>query len=137
MLEEYALLLVLASKQLLTFPLEALDPGETQSPLIKRPKKIASTNFFKAGVCLGRHLVCCVKTSALSTTIKVFEPMDSSSKGKKKPAFSKMFQGGQDALKAFKVCCFLEALHVIEWIFLTNGSCRNFIFLQKQPQYIS
>ncbi|KAI9719577.1 MAG: hypothetical protein M1812_003348 [Candelaria pacifica] len=101
-LEEYSLLLVLANKQLLTFPLEALDPSDNQSPLIKRPKKIASTNFFKAGVCLGRHLVCCVKTSALSTTIKVFEPMDSMSKGKKKPAFSKMFQGGQDALKPFK-----------------------------------
>lgn len=107
-LEEYSLLLVLANKQLLTFSLEALDLGENQSPLIKRPKKIASTNFFKAGVCLGRHLVCCVKTSALSTTIKVFEPMDSMSKGKKKPAFSKMFQGGQDALKPFKVSLIIQ-----------------------------
>ncbi|KAI9812767.1 MAG: RHO1 GDP-GTP exchange protein 2 [Pycnora praestabilis] len=103
-LEEYQLLLVLSNKTLLSFPMEALDPNDTQSPLAKRSKKIASANFFKAGICLGRHLVCCVKTSALSTTIKVFEPMESMAKGKKKPAFSKMFQGGQqDALKPFKV----------------------------------
>ncbi|KAI4135757.1 MAG: hypothetical protein LQ347_000391 [Umbilicaria vellea] len=102
-LEEYQLLLVLANKSLVSYPLEALDPNDSQSSLLKRPKKIQGhANFFKAGVCLGRHLVCSVKTSALSTTIKVFEPMDTMSKGKKKPAISKMFQGGQDALKPFK-----------------------------------
>lgn len=102
-LEEYQLLLVLSNKTLFSFPMEALDPNEAQSPLAKRPRKIGHANFFKAGVCLGRHLVCCVKTSTQSTTIKVYEPMDSMTKGKKKPAFSKMFQGGQDALKPYKV----------------------------------
>lgn len=102
-LEEYQLLLALSNKTLFSFPLEALDPSDNQSPLAKRPRKIGHANFFKAGVCLGRHLVCCVKTSALSTTIKVYEPMESMSKGKKKPAFSKMFQGGQDVLKPLKV----------------------------------
>ncbi|KAI9841991.1 MAG: RHO1 GDP-GTP exchange protein 2 [Sclerophora amabilis] len=102
-LEEYQLVLVLANKNLSSYPMEALDPNEAQSSLIKRPKKIQShSNFFRAGICLGRHLVCSVKSSALSTTIKVFEPMDSMTKGKKKPAFSKMFQSGQDALKPFK-----------------------------------
>ncbi|SLM34790.1 rho guanyl nucleotide exchange factor [Lasallia pustulata] len=102
-LEEYQLLLVLANKSLVSYPLEALDPNDSQSSLLKRPKKIQGhANFFKAGVCLGRHLVCSVKASALSTTIKVFEPLDTMSKGKKKPAISKMFQGGQDALKPFK-----------------------------------
>lgn len=102
-LEEYQLLLVLSNKTLYSYSIEALDPNEAQSSLAKRPRKICHTNFFKAGVCLGRHLVGCVKTSALSTTIKVFEPMDYMSKGKKKPALSKMFQSGQDALKLFKV----------------------------------
>ncbi|KAI9879625.1 MAG: RHO1 GDP-GTP exchange protein 2 [Pleopsidium flavum] len=102
-LEEYQLLLVLANKTLSSYPMEALDSSDNQSPLTKRPKKIQGhSNFFKAGVCLGRHLVCSVKTSALSTTIKVFEPMDTMSKGKKKPAISKMFQSGQDALKPYK-----------------------------------
>jgi len=103
-LEEYSLLLVLANKTLYSYPMEALDSNDNQAPLTKRPKKIQGhANFFKSGICLGSHLVCSVKTSALSTTIKVFEPMDTLSKGKKKPAISKMFQSGQDALKPYKV----------------------------------
>lgn len=106
-LEEYQLLLVLAAKSLVSFPLEVLDPNDGQSPLMKRPKKIQNhANFFKAGVCMGRHLVCSAKMSGISTTIKVFEPLDTVSKGKKKPAIGRMFQGGQETLKPFKVCVF-------------------------------
>ncbi|TQN70379.1 Rho1 guanine nucleotide exchange factor 1 [Colletotrichum shisoi] len=99
-LEEYGLLLVLSNKALYSYPLGALDPNEPA--LSKRPKKIQShCNFFKTGICLGRHLVCCVKSSALSTTIKVYEPNDAMSKGKKQKGFGKMF-AGQDELKPFK-----------------------------------
>ncbi|EXJ79667.1 hypothetical protein A1O3_07947 [Capronia epimyces CBS 606.96] len=101
-LEEYRLLLVLSNKTLTSYPFEALD-ANNQNPLATRPRKIQGhANFFKAGIGLGRHLVCSVKTSALSTTIKVYEPMDDLTKGKKKPAISKMFASGQDALKPFK-----------------------------------
>ncbi|KAF3480102.1 uncharacterized protein GIQ15_05449 [Arthroderma uncinatum] len=101
-LEEYQLLLVLANKTLSSYPLEALDTNDNQSAMVRRPKKIQGhANFFKSGIGLGRHLVCSVKTSTLSTTIKVFEPMENLAKGKKKP-LSKMFQSGQDALKPFK-----------------------------------
>lgn len=100
-LEEYQLLLVLSAKSLLSYPLSALDPNEPA--LGKRSKKIQShCNFFKTGICLGRHLVCCVKSSALSTTIKVFEPNDAMSKGKKQKGFKMFNSGGQDELKAFK-----------------------------------
>ncbi|KAJ5534246.1 hypothetical protein N7527_000500 [Penicillium freii] len=102
-LEEYQLLLVLANKTLSSYPMDALDYVEGQNSMAKRPKKIQGhANFFKAGIGLGRHLVCSVKTSALSSTIKVYEPMDNLAKGKKKSAVSKMFQGGQDTLKPFK-----------------------------------
>ncbi len=102
-LEEYQLLLVLSSKMLLSYPLEVLDPAESQSPMVKRPKKIQNhANFFKAGVCMGRHLVCSAKMSGISTTIKVFEPNDTTSRVRR-PALSKMFQSGQEALKPFKV----------------------------------
>jgi len=108
-LEEYQLLLVLANKTLSSFPLETLEVVEGQNTLSKRPKKIQGhANFFKAGIGLGRHLVCSVKTSALSTTIKVYEPMDNLAKGKKKSAVSKMFQSGQDTLKPFKVRIFFH-----------------------------
>ena len=100
-LEEYGLLLILSNKSLMSYPLAALDPNEPA--LSKRPKKIQShCNFFKTGICLGRHLVCCVKSSALSTTIKVYEPNDQMSKGKKQKGFGSLFNSGQDELKAFK-----------------------------------
>lgn len=102
-LEEYQLVLVLANKTLSSYPLEALDVSEGQNPLARRPKKIQGhTNFFKVGIGLGRHLVCSVKTSALSTTIKVYEPMENLARGGKKPALGKMFRGSQDTLKPFK-----------------------------------
>ncbi|KAL4925140.1 putative Rho guanyl nucleotide exchange factor (Rom2) [Aspergillus undulatus] len=102
-LEEYQLLLVLANKTLYSYPLDALEVTEGQNSVAKRPKKIQGhANFFKSGIGLGRHLVCSVKTSALSTTIKVYEPMDNLAKGKKKSTVSKMFQSGQDTLKPFK-----------------------------------
>lgn len=103
-LEEYQLLLLLSSKTLLSYPLEILDPGDNQSQLMRnRPKKIQNhANFFKAGVCMGRHLVCSAKMSGISTTIKVFEPSDTASRVRR-PAMSRMFQSGQEALKPFKV----------------------------------
>jgi RHO1 GDP-GTP exchange protein 1/2 len=102
-LEEYRLLLVLSNKSLTSYPFEALE-ANNQNALATRPRKIQGhANFFKAGIGLGRHLVCAVKTSALSTTIKVYEPMDDLAKGKKKQAISKMFTNTQDALKLFKV----------------------------------
>ncbi|RMD39890.1 hypothetical protein DV735_g5237, partial [Chaetothyriales sp. CBS 134920] len=101
-LEEYRLLLVLSNKTLTSYPFEALSP-DNQNPLAIRPRKIQGhANFFKAGIGLGRHLVCSVKTSALSTTIKVYEPVNNLDPGKKKGPMSKMFAGGQDALKPFK-----------------------------------
>jgi RHO1 GDP-GTP exchange protein 1/2 len=103
-LEEYQLLLVLSNKTLTSYAMEALEPNDSQNPLVKRPKKIQGhVNFFKSGIGLGRHLVASVKTSALSTTIKVFEPMDNLGRQGRRPAISRMFQSGQDALKPFKV----------------------------------
>jgi hypothetical protein len=101
-LEEYQLLLVLSNKNLLSYPLEALDVNN-QSPLTKRPKKIVGhANFFRAGVCVGKHLVCAAKTSGLSTTIKVFEPMDTMTNRAKGPGLSSLFKSNQEVLKPFK-----------------------------------
>ncbi|KYK60669.1 Rho guanyl nucleotide exchange factor [Drechmeria coniospora] len=100
-LEEYQLLLVLSNKTLQSYTLSALNPDEPA--LAKRPKKIQNhCSFFKTGICLGRHLVCCVKSSALSTTIKVFEPNDAMTKAKKQKGLGKFMTGGQDELRPFK-----------------------------------
>lgn len=125
-LEEYQLLLVLATKSLMSYSLEVLDSPDNVSPILKRPKKIQNhANFFKAGVCMGRHLVCSAKMSGISTTIKVFEPMDTILKGKKKPAIGRMFQGGQDTLKPFKVL-------VAQWfVKLCTDHLRNSTYPQN------
>ena len=100
-MEEYQMLLVLANKNLYVFPLEALESNDN---LLKRPKKIQShTSFFKSGVCMGRHLVCAAKMSGITTTIRVYEPTESNIKSKKKPAIPRMFQGGGESLRPFKV----------------------------------
>lgn len=88
----------------MTFPLDALDINDPSAGL-KRAKKVSShTSFFKAGICLGRTLVCVVKASALSSTIKTLEPIDQNIRGKNKPTFRKLLQGGNDTLRVFKVC---------------------------------
>jgi hypothetical protein len=102
-LEEYRLLFVLSNKTLISYSLEALD-ANNQNLLPTRQKNIqGQVSFFKTGVCLGKHLVCSVKASTISSTITVYEPVDSLTEGRKKPAFSKLLQSGQDRLSPFKV----------------------------------
>jgi len=104
-LEEYQLLLSLSDKAVYSFPMESLlEAGDTQL-VNKRHKRIMGhTNFFKTGICLGRVLVCCVKSSTMSSTVKVFEPLDNLARGKRQPAFRFLLPTGQDAFKPFKVC---------------------------------
>ncbi|PNS17970.1 hypothetical protein CAC42_3929 [Sphaceloma murrayae] len=101
-LEQYQILLVLADKVMYTYPLESLDPEESQAAPSKRGRKICHANYFNAGMCNSKLLVCCVKSSSLSSTVKVFEPMDSVGKNKKKSGFSRMLAGGQDVLRPYK-----------------------------------
>jgi CNH domain len=102
-LQQSQLLIVLSERNVITFPLEVLDPMDPTAGQ-KRGKRIAAhTSFFKAGICMGRPIVCVVKTSALSTTVKTFEPIDQQIRGKSKPTFKKLLQGGNDTLKLFKV----------------------------------
>ena len=87
---------------MITFPLDAL---KAMNPLagLKRAKRIAAyTSFFKSGLCVGRTFVCVVKTSPLSSTIKIFEPIDQNIRGRNKPTFRKLLQGGNDVLRIYK-----------------------------------
>ncbi|KDQ19199.1 hypothetical protein BOTBODRAFT_171136 [Botryobasidium botryosum FD-172 SS1] len=101
-LEVYQLMIVLSERSVLTFPLDSLDPMDPTAGL-KRARRVAShTSFFKAGTCLGRMLVCIVKASALSSTIKTLEPIDQSYRTKHKPTIKKFLQGGNETLRIFK-----------------------------------
>ncbi|KAJ9097534.1 hypothetical protein QFC19_006708 [Naganishia cerealis] len=103
-LEEFQLLIVLAERSVTAFPLEALDPTDPTAAL-KRGKRLSShTSFFKSGVCLGRVILCIVKSSSLSSTIKVLEPIDMSQRGKKQPTpFRKLLNNGGAHNEPFKV----------------------------------
>lgn len=102
-LEEYSIVLVLCERNVYSFSVDVLtESAENQAK--HRPKKIQGhTTFFKSGVCMGKLLVCCVKSSTMSSTIKVLEPLDSLSRSKRQPALKKLLQGSQDSLKPYKV----------------------------------
>jgi len=101
--------------RVITFPLNAL---EAMDPLtgLKRAKRIAAhTSFFKSGVCAGRTLVCVVKTSPLSSTIKIFVPNDQNVRGRNKPSFRRLPQGENDTLiyKAFYIPVQSSSIHFL------------------------
>ncbi|PVF99839.1 hypothetical protein CPB86DRAFT_702391 [Serendipita vermifera] len=101
-LEETQLLIVLSERSVITFPLSELNPMDPQAGLRRGERIAAHTSFFKTGVCINKTIVCVVKTSALSTTVKTFEPVDQNIRNKSKPTFRKLLQGGNDTLKLFK-----------------------------------
>lgn len=94
---------MLHERSVTTFPLECLDPSDPNAAL-KRGKRISShTSFFKSGVCLGKMLVAVVKSSTLSSTIKVLEPVDQSMRNKKQQgSFMRRLNGQNESLKLFK-----------------------------------
>ncbi|KAK3213727.1 hypothetical protein GRF29_28g751244 [Pseudopithomyces chartarum] len=100
-LEQHQIVLILSDKTLFSYSLEALDPDDNNA-VAKRPRKICHANFFKSGICLGQQLVASVKTSGLSTTIKVFEPKENMANKSRKSGFAKMLSTGQDQLKPYK-----------------------------------
>ncbi|WWD19484.1 hypothetical protein CI109_103944 [Kwoniella shandongensis] len=102
-IEEFQLLVVLHERCVTTFPLECLDPNDPNAAL-KRGKRISShTTFIKSGICLGKTIVAIVKSSTLSSTIKVMEPVDTTQRNKKNQGgFMKRLNGRDETLKLFK-----------------------------------
>lgn len=100
-LEDHGILIVLADKAVQTFYVDNLDPGDAVGAA-KRARKISShATFFKAGQCLGRTMVCVVKSGSVSSTIKTLEPIDLN-RGKKQPGLRKFLQGSNESLRVFK-----------------------------------
>jgi hypothetical protein len=101
-LEEYQLLLVLSERQVFTFPMDALDQHDPMAGL-KRAKRISNhTTFFKAGYCLGKAVVCAVKSSPLSSTFRVFEPIAKDTREKTKLTLRQRLQGGNETLNMLR-----------------------------------
>ncbi|KAG8701645.1 RHO1 GDP-GTP exchange protein 2, partial [Ceratobasidium sp. 395] len=95
-LEEHQLLIVLAGGSVLTFPLGLLKSSDLANLTTHAASDIS---FFKVGRCLGRIIVCVAKTSTLSTTFTMLEPVDQNERGKSKSASGKQSQGEKFTLK--------------------------------------
>ncbi|KAJ7730635.1 hypothetical protein B0H14DRAFT_2998844 [Mycena olivaceomarginata] len=112
-LEDYQLLIVLSERQVLTFPLDALDPMDPNAGL-KRAKRIAThTSFFKAG------------------TFKALEPIEQTVRGRAKPTFKKLLQGGNDTLKPFRAFEIVD-LESLETQGLLDPSDESLEFVRKR-----
>ncbi|RKP13830.1 CNH domain-containing protein, partial [Piptocephalis cylindrospora] len=103
-LEAYSLLLVHMERHrlLMAYPLEVL---ESESAVDKGRKVASHVSFFKMGVCLGRTLVCVVKSSGFnSTVIRTLEPVSGSTGGRKKMFGSLLGGSGKSEalVKAFE-----------------------------------
>ncbi|KAF9260341.1 CNH-domain-containing protein [Marasmius fiardii PR-910] len=101
-LEEYQLLIVLLESQVFTYTLDILDPTDPKAGLRHARRISSNTSFFKTGKCLGRTLICIVKSTQLSSTIKVLEPVDRNTRGRWQLTFRKLLQGGDGSLELFK-----------------------------------
>jgi RHO1 GDP-GTP exchange protein 1/2 len=99
-LEEFQLFLVLSAKLSLSYPLAALAPTSRLFTNFLR-RFYLNCKFFKTSITDGQHLVCCVISIALSTTIKIFEPNNFISNAKKQKGFE-IFNSSQVKLKAIK-----------------------------------
>jgi hypothetical protein len=102
-LPDHDMLVVLADRNLFTFTLDVLDAEGPHDSASRKGKKIGShVSFFKQGVCAERTLVCAVKSTSLTATIKVLEPVGlggSRLRGK----LGKLFRTTNDSLRVFKV----------------------------------
>ncbi|KAF8216832.1 citron-like protein [Mycena galopus ATCC 62051] len=72
-LEDFQVLVLRSDRQVLTFPLAALDQVDPSAGLQHATQISATTSFFKVGFCLGRVLVSTFMFSKPSTVIKVME----------------------------------------------------------------
>ncbi|KAI8142477.1 CNH domain-containing protein [Fennellomyces sp. T-0311] len=97
-----SLLLVLSDKTLWAFPYEMMVSGELQLKSVRPISQHAA--FFYVGECMGKTLVCVVKTSALTpTTIRVLEPVAAEEDKKSRRAFIKrLVRSGTENLKPYK-----------------------------------
>ena len=103
-LEQHQILIVLADKNVYTFPLEALEEEGSMGAAgtSKRGKRICQANYINAGMCNGQTLVCCVKSHSLSSTVKVYEPMDARIQNNRRRGIARMLASGQEVLKLYK-----------------------------------
>ena len=118
--------ILIEDRNLFSVTLDVLDNPENDSAAgIRKWKKIGSNlSFFKLGVCSERTLISAVKSSSLSATIKLLEPVGLGG-NKLKGKFGRLFKSSSDSLRVYKVI--IETNQLIK---------RNSIFQPNQCPFI-
>ena len=103
-LTDYDMIIILADRIMFSFPLDILDTTNMdQSHSIRKGKRIGThVSFFRLGICSDRVLVCAVKSTSLTATIKVLEPVGLGG-NKLRGKFGKLFRTTNDSLRVYKV----------------------------------
>ena len=117
--------ILIEDRNLFSVTLDVLDNPENDSAAgITKWKKIGTNvSFFKLGVCSERTLISAVKSSSLSATIKLLEPVGLGG-NKLKGKFGRLFKSSSDSLRVYKV---IETNQLIK---------RNSIFQPNQGLFI-
>ncbi|KAF5361832.1 hypothetical protein D9756_002261 [Leucocoprinus leucothites] len=72
-LEEYGILLILSERQVIAFPVDTLNTRDTPVELKHGKHLSPHASFFKCGTCLGKTIVCIVRATDLSSTLRLME----------------------------------------------------------------
>jgi len=74
---QYKLLFIISNKEVFPYSIDLLINGiYITKPSFRKVKKLCSNvTFIAVGRCDERDLLCCVKTTSLNSTIKIFEPL--------------------------------------------------------------
>jgi hypothetical protein len=120
-IEMHDMLIILADKTLMLYPL-GITILDSEIPYLSRKgKKISSyVSFFKQGICQDKMYICVVKSSNLNSTVKIFEPCINNAATNLRDKLGKFFRNSLDfkLYKEFIIPSESSSVH-----FLKNSIC--------------
>lgn len=73
-LPDHEFFVILSDKSVYVYSTVLFNKNDGKSSTVENEMKLCSNiSFFSVGLCLGRHLICCVKSSTSSSTIHTYE----------------------------------------------------------------
>jgi hypothetical protein len=118
-LPDFEFFVILSDKSVYVYSTALFNQKDGSSSMVENEKKLCSNiTFFKIGLCLGRYLICCVKSSTSASTIRTFEYTHGSSKNRRLMKLLKS-NNSKDRLKLYKE-------------FYIQDECNSIYFLRSK-----
>ncbi|ORY81158.1 hypothetical protein LY90DRAFT_664375 [Neocallimastix californiae] len=116
---DFEFFVVLSDKSVYVYSTALFNKNDSSSTVVENEKKLCSNiTFFKVGLCLGRYLICCVKSSTTASTIRTFEYSHSSSQNRRLMKLLKT-NSSKDRLRLYKE-------------FYIQDECNSIYFLRSK-----